>query len=80
MNRNIFKCQVKTIAQCKQKILIIIITVIATMLQLITVKLEAKAHSNVQYKEFITTIIRDNKYSQFVKYNPIFYAKTISPL
>jgi len=71
MNKNIFKCQVKTTAQCKQKhnnnnnnnnnkywIL-----------ELITVKLEGRTHTNVQYKEIITIITRNNKYIQVVKYN-----------
>jgi hypothetical protein len=44
-------------------------------LQLITVKLEDTAHTNVDYKEFITIIINNNKYGQVVKYNMIFYAK-----
>jgi hypothetical protein len=71
MNKNIFKCQVKTTAQCKQnnnnnK---------HSILQLITVKLEGRTHTNVQYNEIITITIRNNKCIQVVKYNLIFYAK-----
>jgi hypothetical protein len=43
--------------------------------QLMAVKLEDTAHTNVEYKEIIIIKIRNNNFGRVVKYNMIFYAK-----